>query len=87
MLQPQVPEGATKLRPGQFEILIPVAPVFALKRQVMQAESVKTSPRPFLELLFSVIVWPISDKIAAIHVDIQDAKFNSLVLLPVSLKL
>lgn len=53
----------------------------------MQAESVKTSPRPFLELLFSVIVWPMSDKIAAIHVDIQDAKFNSLVLLPVSLKL
>lgn len=52
----------------------------------MQAESVKTSPRPFLELLFSVIVWPMSDKIAAIHVDIQDAKFNSLVLLPVSLK-
>lgn len=53
----------------------------------MQAESVKTSPRPFLELLFSVIVWPMSGKIAAIHVDIQDAKFNSLVLLPVSLKL
>lgn len=63
--------------PALFKTPIQLTIMFALRVQVIQAESLKPSPRLFLELLLvSVIVWPNSDKIAAIHMDIQDERFS-----------